>query len=245
MRVLIEIEYDGTNYCGWQRQKNGLSVQAVLADALSRITGECITLHGSGRTDAGVHALGQCAHFDTDTKIPVVKIPFAVNTLLPRSIRVYSAREVTARFNARFDAEAKTYVYKMYSSPHSSPTREKGYAHIVETLNVNNMRLAAEHIIGTHDFKCFQAAGSYVKDTVRTIQSLDIGANGNDVVIEITGSGFLYNMVRIIAGTLFYVGIGKLQASDIPAIIDSKDRKSAGKTMPPCGLYLKKVYYKF
>lgn len=243
MRILITVEYLGTAYCGWQRQRNGTSVQEVLSDALSRLAGERIAVHGSGRTDAGVHAAAQAAHFDIDTKIPVEKIPFAVNALLPSDISVKSARKVEDGFNARFDAVAKTYIYKIYKGAHKSPLRELTYCHIPYEPDVVRMREAAEEIVGKHDFKCFQATGGHVKDTIRTIHSLTIEEKNDEIWIEIRGSGFLYNMVRIIAGTLIYVGIGKLNSSDVKAAIDSGDRTQAGKTLEAKGLTLKSVEY--
>ena len=245
MRVLLRVEYKGTDYCGWQRQKNGLSVQEVLARAVKETTGEASVMHGSGRTDAGVHALGQAVHFDTRTSIPLDKLPIAINAHLPANIRVLSAKEVDAGFNARFDAKQKTYLYKMYVAPVSSPIREGLFAFVHKRPDIEKMRKAAGYILGEHDFKVFQAAGGHVKTTVRTITSLEIKENGEEISFEVTGSGFLYNMVRIMVGTLYYVGIGKIDAEDIPGIILSGKRDRAGKTMPPEGLYLKEVKYAF
>ena len=243
MRVLLRVEYKGTAYCGWQRQKNGLSVQEVLARAVFETTGEASVMHGSGRTDAGVHAMGQAVHFDTHTHIPLDKLPIAINAHLPETVRVLSAREVPEGFNARFDAISKTYVYKMYCAPVSSPLREGLFAFVHKRPNVKEMLRAAEYILGEHDFKVFQAAGGHVKTTVRTISSLEIRECGDEITFEVTGNGFLYNMVRIMVGTLYYVGIGKIAAEDIPEILTSGERDRAGKTMPPEGLYLKKVVY--
>ena len=245
MRVLLRVEYKGTAYCGWQRQKNGLSVQEVLARAVFETTGENSVMHGSGRTDAGVHAMGQAVHFDTHTNIPLDKLPIAVNAHLPETVRVLSAAEVPQGFNARFDAAGKTYVYKMYCAPVSSPLREGLCAYVPKKPDVTKMRLAAAYILGEHDFKCFQAAGGHVKTTVRTITALEITENGDEITFEVTGNGFLYNMVRIMVGTLYYVGIGKLSAEEIPEILLSGKRERAGKTMPPEGLYLKQVVYPF
>ena len=239
------MEYFGGDYCGWQRQKNGLSVQEVLANAVRETTGKLATMHGSGRTDAGVHAMAQSVHFDTDTKIPLDKLPIAINAHLPASVRVLSAVQVQDGFNARFDAVSKTYVYKMYCAPVSSPLREGLFAYVPKKPDVSLMRLAARDIVGEHDFKCFQAAGGHVKTTVRTIYSLEIRENGDELEFEVTGNGFLYNMVRIMVGTLYYVGIGKLRPEEVKEIIQSGDRTCAGKTMPPEGLYLKKVVYPF
>jgi len=245
MRVLLRVEYKGTEYCGWQRQKNGLSVQEVLANAVKETTGESAVMHGSGRTDAGVHAIAQAVHFDTHTKIPLDKLPIAINAHLPATVRVLSAAEVPAGFNARFDAHSKTYLYKMYVSPISSPIREGLFAFVHKRPDVKEMRRAAAYILGEHDFKAFQAAGGHVKTTVRTITALEIREEGEEISFEVTGNGFLYNMVRIMVGTLYYVGIGKLPAEEIPEILLSGDRKRAGKTMPPEGLYLKEVRYLF
>ena len=243
MRVLLRVEYKGTDYCGWQRQKNGLSVQEVLARAVHETTGEASVMHGSGRTDAGVHAMGQAVHFDTHTSIPLDKLPVAINAHLPETVRVLSAREVPAEFNARFDAISKTYLYKMYCAPVSSPLREGLFAFVHKRPDVDEMRRAAEYILGEHDFKVFQSAGGHVKTTVRRITSLVIEERGEEITFEVTGNGFLYNMVRIMVGTLYYVGIGKIAADDIPDILASGKRDRAGKTMPPEGLYLKQVVY--
>ena len=243
MRVLLRVEYNGSKYCGWQRQKNGLSVQAVLAKAVYEVTGESSVMHGSGRTDAGVHAIAQAVHFDTNTKIPLDKLPIALNAHLPKSVRVKSASAVDEHFNARFDALSKTYLYRLVCSPVSSPLREDLAAFVPKKPNVSEMRRAAAFLLGEHDFKCFQAAGGHVKTTVRTIFSFEIRESGDEIEFEVTGNGFLYNMVRIMVGTLYYVGIGKLSADDIPSIIASRDRTRAGKTMPPEGLYLKNVRY--
>lgn len=239
------MQYKGTEYCGWQRQKNGLSVQEVLATAVRQTTGETAVMHGSGRTDAGVHAIAQAVHFDTHTAIPLSKLPIALNAHLPASVRVLSAVEVPQTFNARFDAVSKTYVYKLYSAPVTSPLREGLFAFVHKRPDAEKMRRAAAYLLGEHDFKVFQAAGGHVKTTVRTIFDLSIKEEGEEITFEVTGNGFLYNMVRIMVGTLYYVGIGKLDAEDIPDILSSGKRDRAGKTMPPEGLYLKEVRYAF
>ena len=245
MRVLLRVEYKGTEYCGWQRQKNGLSVQEVLATAVRETTGEGSVMHGSGRTDAGVHAIAQAVHFDTHTNIPLDKLPIAINAHLPATVRVLSAREVDPAFNARFDALSKTYLYKMYSAPVTSPLREGLFAFVHKRPDVGKMRRAAAYLLGEHDFKVFQAAGGHVKTTVRTITSFEIREEGEEISFEVTGNGFLYNMVRIMVGTLYYVGIGKIDAEEIPDILREGKRDRAGKTMPPEGLYLKQVRYPF
>lgn len=258
MRYKAVISYDGTNYVGWQKQHNGLSVQEVLEDAMSKTFNTYTKVTASGRTDAGVHALGQVVHFDAETSIPVDKIPYAVNTSLPRDISVLSVEKVSDDFNARFDAKKKTYCYKMYLSHHVLPLLEKTHHHVMVKLDLNKMKEACKIIEGTHDFKCFEASGSVVKNTVRTIYSLQIdsapimGAKmyekdglvyDCELSITVTGNGFLYNMVRIIAGTLLYVGNGKLSVDDVKNIIDKKDRTLAGKTLPAEGLFLVNVEY--
>lgn len=243
MRVLITLEYLGTAYCGWQRQKNGISVQETVANALAELTGEKIVLHGSGRTDAGVHALSQAAHFDTNTNIPVEKLPFAINKLMPEHIAVKSSRRVPDDFHARYDAISKTYLYKIYTAAHKSPIRENTHCHITNKLDINLMTQAANVLIGKHDFKCFQASGGHVVDTVRTIYELSIKAIDDEIHIEVKGNGFLYNMVRIIAGTLVYIGAGKMHIEDLQSALLNRDRTKAGKTLSAKGLYLKQVEY--
>lgn len=242
-RYLIVVEYKGTNYCGWQRQNNALSVQQVLADTFYSLTQERVTMHGSGRTDAGVHALRQHVHFDTNTSIPAEKIPFALNPLLPNDIKVLEGKEVSKDFNARFDVKEKTYVYKFYVGAHESPILFDYQCHLPIIPDLEKMRAACALIVGEHDFKCFQASGGHVKSTVRTIYSLTIDQSGNEYTLKVTGNGFLYNMVRIIAGTVYYVGIGKISLENIQKAFLTGDRKLLGKTLDAKGLYLADVKY--
>lgn len=244
----MTIQYDGTAFSGWQRQKELRTVQKCLEEALSALFGKPVRAVASGRTDAGVHAAAQAVHFDADTKIPAEKIPFALNTVLPPDLSALSCKIVDDGFNARFSAKRKTYCYKLYYSPHRKPLLDRDHTHTVLLPNLNKMREAADNIIGTHDFCCFLASGSKVKDTVRTIYSLDVRRQmsddgGAEFEIYVCGNGFLYNMVRIIAGTLLYVGIGKLSPDDVLEIIKLRDRKRAGKTLPPNGLTLVNVEY--
>ena len=234
MRFRAVVSYFGKNYVGWQRQLNGLSVQEVLEKALSETFGTPTQATASGRTDAGVHAEGQVVHFDADTAIPPEKIPFAVNTLLPRDISMLSCEPAEEDFNARFSAKRKTYRYSLYVSRHRRPMLEETHAHVVVPLDLARMREVADVIEGEHDFKGFEASGSKVKSTVRTVFS---------VRIFVTGNGFLYNMVRIIAGTLVYAGQGKLTAEDVGKVLETGDRTLAGKTLPPEGLTLVSVEY--
>lgn len=257
MRYRAVISYYGANYVGWQRQLNGLSVQEVLEKALEKTFGAPTSATASGRTDAGVHALGQVVHFDADTSIPTDKIPFAVNTHLPDDVSMLSCEIAPENFNARFSAKRKTYCYKIYVSKHRLPVLELDHEHITYPLDLDKIEQAAKIIEGTHDFKCFEASGSVVKNTVRTVYSVDVAtrhfdnatvrADGKffdgELSIYVTGNGFLYNMVRIIAGTLVYVGIGKLTPQDVSRILETGDRKAAGKTLGAKGLTLMSVQY--
>lgn len=257
MRYRAVISYYGANYVGWQRQLNGLSVQEVLEKALEKTFGAPTSATASGRTDAGVHALGQVVHFDADTSIPTDKIPFAVNTHLPDDVSMLSCEIAPENFNARFSAKRKTYCYKIYVSKHRLPVLELDHEHITYPLDLDKIEQAAKIIEGMHDFKCFEASGSVVKNTVRTVYSVDVAtrhfdnatvrADGKffdgELSISVTGNGFLYNMVRIIAGTLVYVGIGKLTPQDVSRILETGDRKAAGKTLGAKGLTLMSVQY--
>ncbi len=243
MRIKLTIEYDGSGYAGWQRQKNGLSVQQVVEEAIAAATGQQTVVYAAGRTDAGVHALGQVVHFDTQTTIPPEKISYALNTFLPDDIRIASSCEVSEDFHARFGAKAKTYVYTFYNAEHASALYRNLSAHARGDIDVDAMNRAAKQIVGTHDFVSFCASGSEVETTVRTVHSLEITHEPPFINIEITGSGFLYNMVRIIAGVLLDVGKGKLLPEDVADIMRAKDRRKASATAPACGLVLKQIYY--
>lgn len=243
VRYLITVEYFGKNYNGWQTQKNAASVQQTLEEALSKLLQEKISLTGSGRTDAGVHALAQKAHFDTESRIPMEKIPLAVNTMLPEDIKVIGIEERSPDFHAQYHAKRKTYLYKCYVSRIASPIRQHTHAQIIPPLDFEKMQQCAATLVGTHDFKAYCASGSIVKSTVRTLYRLDLAQQGDEITIEAEGNGFLYNMVRILVGTLVYVGKGKLTLDDIRQSLISGDRKKAGKTFPSGGLYLKEVIY--
>ena len=254
MRYRAVISYDGTSYVGWQRQLNGMSVQEKMEIALGKIFGATTSCTASGRTDAGVHAEGQVIHFDADTSIPTDKIPYAVNTELPDDISMLQCEETRDDFNARFSAKRKTYRYSLYSSPHRQATLNKNHTHIISPLNVEDMKKAAEHIVGQHDFKCFEASGSVVKSTVRTVFSLDIAVTKLPAIkgiafdpvkldITITGNGFLYNMVRIIVGTLIDIGMGKKRLDVFDKLFEGNNRSFAGKTVKPNALFLKSVTY--
>lgn len=242
MRIKLEIEYDGTRYNGWQRQKNGRSIQQMLETAVGRVTGVEPVVHGSGRTDSGVHAIGQVAHFDTESKLAPERFASALNFYLPDDIRVITSQEASPDFHSRFDATGKTYVYTYRNHPQRSALHRGLCAHLPGEIDLEAMRQGAEYLIGEHDFAsfCASAAG---RNTVRRIDQIGIERQGPYVQIIITGSGFLHHMVRIIAGTLAEVGRGERQPEDIGRILRAKDRQQAGPTAPAEGLLLKKVYY--
>ena len=243
MRVLLTVAYDGSGYYGWQRQKNYISVQERLEDALSKLMGCEISVRGASRTDTGVHAYAQGAVFSAETTIPVDKMPYAVNSFLPDDIVVTGAREVSESFHPQYSVIDKTYEYKILNSEFKDPKLVRYAEFIRGYIDVDKMKEACGYFIGEQDFKAFCASGSTAKTTVRTIYSLDVDKKGSIITIRVKGSGFLYNMVRIIAGTLVYVGIGKIKPCDVKNIIMSRDRTLAGKTLGPQGLTLMEVHY--
>jgi len=245
MRCLLTIAYKGTNYAGWQRQENANTVQEEIEKALSKLYKEPAAVLGASRTDAGVHALGQKCVFTAPADcIPMNKLPFALNSYLPVDISVTEAKEVSNEFHPIFDAKAKTYIYKIYNGVFRNPLLDDTSWHIYRKLNTEHMNEAAAAFIGEYDFSAFCAAGGSAKTFVRRINYADVYTEENELIcFEVNGNGFLYNMVRIIAGTLVYVGLGKIGKSAIADIIKSKDRKQAGITAPPQGLCLKEVYY--
>ncbi len=242
--IKLTIEYDGKDFNGWQKQPNKLNIQGTIEQAIKLITGEEVDLMASGRTDAGVHAFGQVANFKTNSNIPTEKIAIALNSNLKKSIRIISAEEVDERFHSRLTCKKKTYRYIINNSEFSSAIYRNLEAHIPQKLDIEKMKEAVKYFEGEHDFKAFKASGTSSKSSVRTIYKAEvIQMPNNRIYIELTGNGFLYNMVRIIAGTLVDVGIGKIKPEDIRNIIESKDRALAGKTLQPNGLYLVSVYY--
>lgn len=243
MRYLITVEYNGKNYSGWQNQKNSLAVQQVIEENLSKLLKEPIKLFGSGRTDSGVHALNQKAHFDTNNGIDMRKIPLALNTQLPMDIRIKNIEQRNENFHAQYSAKRKIYLYKFYVSRILSPIREEYYAQVVPQIDFDIMQKGAELIKGEHDFKAFSSTGSGIKTTTRTIYRIDLKKANDEIFLEIEGNGFLYNMVRIIAGTLVFLAKGKLTLQDIEQALATGDRKKAGKTFPAHALYLKDVLY--
>lgn len=241
------ISYKGTQYAGWQRQENALGIEAVIRDAIFDATGERVTLYGAGRTDAGVHARAQRANFKTDCRIPAQKIALALNARLPRDIRIMQSGEVPMTFHSRFDAVGKVYSYRIFAAPIADPFIDDFCWHTTWRLDVDAMRDAAKYLIGEHDFTTFMAAGSEVKTTVRRLDRIDIDekphAGGRLITLTFQGNGFLYNMVRIITGTLFAIAAGRDVPAQMAAILASKDRSLAGPTAPARGLIMERVLY--
>ncbi len=242
-RILLTLEYDGTNYSGWQRQYNGLAVQQVLEEALSAACREKIAVTGASRTDAGVHALGQAAHFDTNCGIPPEKFPFVLNTMLPPDIRVHTGRQVPPDFHARFMTGGKRYTYRIINSRHGSALKRNTHVHVPVPLDETTMARAAETLLGEHDFAAFQASGGTARTTVRTIRAMSLVRQGDEIILTIEGNAFLYNMVRIIAGTLMEIGLHKRGEDAFQEAFRTLNRLSLGVTAPPHGLELTEVFY--
>lgn len=241
--IKIIIEYDGKDYNGWQKQRNKLNIQGEIERAIEEITGEKVDLIASGRTDAGVHALAQVANFKIEKDIPIEKIPYALNSKLKKSIRIKEAKEVDEKFHSRYTCKRKTYKYVINNSIQGTAIYRNLQYHFPEKLDDIKMNEAVKYLIGEHDFKSFKASGTSSKSSVRTIYDAKVTREGEIVTIELTGNGFLYNMVRIIAGTLVDVGEGKIKPEDVKKILLAKDRLKAGRTLPPTGLYLVNVEY--
>ena len=244
-RILLTVSFDGTAYVGWQFQENGPSIQNEIEKALEKALGQFIRVTGASRTDAGVHALGQRAHFDVRSSIPPEKYPFVLNRYLPEDIRVTAAIQVPDDFNARFRAAGKLYTYRIHNAAHASAIFRHCTAHVPVELDTEAMQRCGKSLLGTHDFSAFAAAGGQAKTTVRTIDYFSVERQGQEVVLRVHGNGFLYNMVRIIAGTLIDVGHGKLDEGCIARAIESKNRLDLGVTAPACGLELTRVEYDF
>lgn len=241
--IKLTIEYDGKDFNGWQKQPNKLNIQGEIERAIYNITKEEVDLIGSGRTDAGVHALGQVANFKTNSEISIEKLPLAINSQLKNSIVIKEAEEVDERFHSRYNAKHKTYRYIINNSKCGTAIyRNLEYSYPFK-LDVEKMKQASKYFEGEHDFKAFKSSGTSSKNSVRTIYKAIVKQEGEKIIIELTGNGFLYNMVRIISGTLLDVGLGKIQPEEIPEMIESKDRQRAGKTLPAHGLYLVEVKY--
>ncbi|MTI80769.1 MAG: tRNA pseudouridine(38-40) synthase TruA [Firmicutes bacterium] len=246
MNIKLTVAYDGTNYYGFQEQRGTqyVTIQELLEKALSKLVKQRIQVIGAGRTDSGVHARGQVVNFKFDHwPVPLNKIPLAVNPLLPEDVVVLLAEGVSDDFHARFSAVKKTYVYTINNGKLPDPFLRRFTIHEPRLLDDKAMNDAAKYLLGEHDFKSFQAQGATVKTTVREITEADVERKGENIYISLTANGFLYNMVRIITGTLINVGLGKNTPEDVKAIIAGKDRTIAGPTVPPQGLCMERVYY--
>lgn len=239
----LTVEYDGTNFNGWQIQKDKRTVQEEIQIALSKILKEEVTVIGSGRTDAGVHALAQVCNFKTEKQIKPQELLFGINTMLPIDIVVTDVQEVDEEFNARISAKKKHYRYVINNSKFPSALNANREYHFKYFLDIESMQLAADDMLGEHDFKAFSASGCSVKDTTRNIYLLKVNRLGDRVIIDIVGNGFLYNMVRIIVGTLLDIGSGKSDICTIKNMLETKDRTLGGRTVGPEGLYMVGVEY--
>jgi tRNA pseudouridine38-40 synthase len=240
------VQYDGGAYVGWQRQASGIAIQQLLEDALAPIEHAVTTVHGAGRTDAGVHALGQTASVTAVNALEGPTLVRALNAVLPLDVRILTVEDMPAGFHARFDARSKTYEYRIINAPLVSAFVHRYVWHVPQPLDIEAMRTAAGALIGRHDFAGFQGTGTAVASTERTILSLDIEDGGGfdlPLVIRITGDGFLRHMVRNIVGTLVEVGVGRWDPWRPLAVLDSRDRSQAGRTAPPQGLFLTRVDY--
>lgn len=235
-RIRLTVAYDGTNYNGWQVQPNGITIEGVLNRALTELTGEPVTVIGASRTDSGVHSLGNVAVFDTETRIPPDKISYALNQRLPDDIVVQHSCEVPPDFHPRRCASRKTYEYKILNRTFPMPLRRFDTYFYHRRLNVADMQEAARLLVGEHDFKSFCSIHTQAESTVRTVYSLTVEKQGDLIVIRVTGSGFLYNMVRILAGTLLQAGSGERKPGEMTQILNAADRSAAGPTAPACGL---------
>lgn len=244
MKYLLTISYDGRNYCGYQKQKNGVSIQEKLTDAAKELFGEGTKITGCSRTDSGVHAVAFKATLESESaKIKPEKLPSALNAHLPPDISVRDATEVDNDFHPRYSVKEKEYRYVICNASTSDPFSYGRAYFFPKKLDAEIMNEAAQYLVGKHDFKAFMASGSKIEDTVREIYSCSVTREGDNITVSVRGNGFLYNMVRIIVGTLIAVSDGKIEKTDIAKIVESKDRKNAGPTAPAEGLYLYDVKY--
>lgn len=242
-RRLLKISYLGTNYCGWQVQPNGVSVQAVLCKALEDFLGEKVNVSGCSRTDSGVHAREFYCHFDTNSNIPDKGLVLGLNTLLPKDISAIFCSLVDDDFHARYSAKGKTYKYEIYFSDVADPFYEDRRLRLKKELDFEKAKEFCSLILGEHDFASFSSSGRTVSDTVRTVTECSLDKKNNIWTFSVTANGFLYNMVRIMVGSMLMFAEGKIQKSDVLKAFETEDRKLLGNTAPPHGLYLDKVYY--
>ena len=242
-RIRLIIAYDGTAYVGWQVQPNGISIQEKVEDALFALTSEKITLHGSGRTDSGVHAKAQVAHFDTNVRMAADKFAIALNTHLPPDIRVLYSEECDPDFHSRFSAKKKQYQYRIHLGRHSDVFTRSTALQLHVIPDFDKMQQAASKVIGTHDFRAFKSTGTTMENTVRTIEESHWTKDGSFLVYSVTGNGFLYNMVRILVGTMLEIGLGRIPPESIEKALETHERSYAGPTAPAHGLILNRVIY--
>lgn len=242
-RIKLTVAYDGTNYCGWQIQPNGITIEEVLNRAICKLTGEEITVTGASRTDSGVHALGNVAVFETESRIPAERFSYALNQRLPEDIVVVKSEEVPMDWHPRYQNSLKTYEYHILNTKTPIPTKRLYNCFVSFDLDVNRMRKGAEYLLGEHDFAAFCCVRTNAKTTVRTITDLQIEQNGEKIIIRVTGNGFLYNMVRIIAGVLIRVGRGFYEPEKVLELLDGKERKREAVTAPAHGLCLVGITY--
>ena len=242
-RIKLVVAYDGTEYCGFQVQNNGPTIEGELNKVLSELFKEDIRVIGASRTDSGVHAYCNVAVFDTQARMPAEKMVYAINQRLPEDIRVQESSEVAADFHPRHTDSRKTYEYRIYNAAVQNPMKRRYALWNYYKLDVEKMKEAATHLVGEHDFKSFCSADTQVESTVRTVYEVAVTQSGEDIVISVSGNGFLYNMVRIIAGTLLEVGKGRIEPNEMPRILEAKNRQASGPTAPPHGLTL--VKYEF
>lgn len=243
-RIKLVIAYDGSKYCGWQKQPNAISVEEIINKQLTKLLGEDIEVIGSSRTDSGVHALGNVAVFDTETRIPADKIAYALNQRLPEDIVIQSSNEVPLDFHPRYHKNCKTYEYKILNREFNLPTMRLYYHFVYKKLDTDKMQEAANYLVGEHDFKSFCSTKTQVQSTVRTIYSLDVIRQGDEIILRVCGNGFLYNMVRIISGTLINVGLGIMEPSWIGEVLASTERMKVGPNAPAHGLTLVNIEFK-
>lgn len=241
--IALRLRYDGSRYHGWQVQKNALTVAQTMEEALSKVCGEKIKLTGCGRTDAGVHALRYCANFRSDCTVPVDRLPLAVNARLPGDIAVVDAVEVAEDFNAIGSCIKKEYVYKILNSRIPDPFLAERVCFYPQRLDISLMQEAARAFEGTHDFKAVRSEGTQTKTTVRTVHWCRAEKDGDLITVSICANGFLYNMCRAMVGTMVYASYGKLIPEEIPELLEKRDRRLTGPTMPPQGLYLNRIWY--
>ena len=242
-RYFLKVEYDGTNFCGWQKQNGKRSVQGEIENSLFKLFGENISVFGSGRTDSGVHALDQAVHFDLKSIVPPDRLKLALNDILPRDISVKKAKYVRPDLNVRKDIKKKTYLYKLKCDVEKDAINGSKITQIKYELDFDKMLSASKIFMGKHNFKGYTSAKAQVSDFNREIYDVNLAKRGKMILFRITGNGFMYNMVRIIVGSLVEVGQGKKTKDDLIKALESGDRSFAGKTMPPEGLYLEKTYF--